>query len=415
MKKPAPKHRRDSTTQTKKATDVGKSSRAKLRELLDEADRTDALARQEIADEADRLRREELSQIEAEDRKRIEEAGFTFVENDDGLLEMTVVELTPEVQEALNRKVYGEPGVPETGNWLPGLSVPRYARNDSGKLMQPSPANDPEIRYPITLIRDHVEDYPELWLSVYLAGPPHETRRFIDMFSRARCRAAESPEMADLVVFAGGDDISPELYGEKVENRHMQTHFNRQRDVDDVKLFLKCLEEGIPMFGVCRGLQFLHAANGGRVYQHVDGHHGDHSIWDIQSKRTIDKVSSVHHQMCIFDPKIEGVELLATGHSSTSRWKNAAIHQTGKSADVEALFYRDTCSFGVQGHPEYQGYPVFTKWCLDGINEFVGLNPDIDWKPIKGKIQRRRMKQEVIDNRGFQVRPELQEFLEKFD
>lgn len=379
-----------------------KPSRVKLRELLDEADKRDAEAKAAIAKEADLQERLELART----NQRLRDSGLQLREND-GKIEMTVIGLTPEIQEALNKKMLGEPG--ET-NYLPGLPT---ARNDSGKIIMPQ---DTPV-YPITLIRDHVEDYPELWLSVYLAGPPHETRRFIEMFARSRCRRAKTPDEADLVVFAGGDDVSPELYGERIENRHQQTHFNRQRDVDDVKLFIKCVEEGIPMFGVCRGLQFLHAGNGGRLYQHVDGHHGDHSIWDINGKRNVAKVSSVHHQMCIYDPKIDGAELLATGHTSNTRWKNAAIHDKGKSADVEALFYRNTASFGVQGHPEYQGYPVFTKWCLDLIQEFVVLNPDIDWRDYKvgdKNIPRKRMKQEILDNRDFQVRPEFKEYLEKF-
>src|SRR3546814_2154841 len=46
--------------------------------------------------------------------------------------------------------------------------------------------------------------------------------------------------------------------------------------------------------------------------------------------------------------------------------------------DVEAYFYRDTCTIGLQGHPEYKGYDDFTKWSFDLLNQFVLENPDVD-------------------------------------
>src|SRR3546814_5523779 len=106
---------------------------------------------------------------------------------------------------------------------------------------------------------------------------------------------ADTPEEADLVVFVGGADVDPALYGAE---RHQTTFPDTDQDQRDMELFKTCYENGIPMLGVCRGAQFLNVMHGGKLYQDVDNHVGDHPIYDTQNKRVIHNVSSIHHKMC---------------------------------------------------------------------------------------------------------------------
>lgn len=223
-------------------------------------------------------------------------------------------------------------------------------------------------------------DYPELYLEVYIAGSPNVERMFADMFTRARCSRAPSPEKADLVVFTGGPDVWPGLYG---EDSHALTRSDQERDSKDLNLYTLCEDEGIPMFGVCRGAQFLHVANGGKLLQHVNNHYGDHQIYLLDEKRTLSKVSSTHHQMCIPN---DSMKVLADSSAASERWYSATEHTMNENRqDPEAFFYRDTCCLGVQGHPEYAGYEEYAKWCLDKINEYIVENPDIT---RKGRVLR---------------------------
>lgn len=224
----------------------------------------------------------------------------------------------------------------------------------------------------VTVIRESETTYPDLYLEVYIAAERGEYRNFVEMFARASCTKALSPETADLVVFGGGSDVNPRLYNEKP---HSKTDFNIRRDAADIELYELCLKQGIPMFGVCRGAQFLHVMNGGKLYQDVDGHYGDHNMYDIKSQKMI-PVSSVHHQMVI-ENKDGGMEVIADAFGAKKRWKNPTELVEGSKLDVEAYFYRDTCCFGVQGHPEYRGYQAFQVWTLDKINDLVCCNPDI--------------------------------------
>ena len=249
-----------------------------------------------------------------------------------------------------------------------------------------------EPAYKVTLIRDTALVFPELWCEVFIEEDDSEgqQRAFAEMFVRGRCTKAVSPAASDLVVFTGGSDVNPAYYGEEP---HKTTHFNTARDEANIKLYNFCLQEGIPMFGVCRGAQFLHVMNGGKLFQDVDNHVGDHSIFDVRTKTHIPKVSSVHHQACIADPAL-GMEVLATSAVANSRWKNPTVEVKGTMADVEAFFYRDTCCLGVQGHPEYRGYHQFLQWTLEQISELIVLNPDLE---LKGKV--RRIKDDVLAQR----------------
>lgn len=257
-----------------------------------------------------------------------------------------------------------------------------------------------EDKYKVTLIRDTTLEFPELWMEVYVEGDVHEQRAFAEMFIRARCTKAASPETADLVVFTGGEDVNPIYYD---EDKHYKTRFNSKRDEADVKMYETCLSQGIPMFGVCRGAQFLHVMNGGKLYQDVDGHVGDHSMWDAKNRVRIEKVSSVHHQACIQN-RTNGMEVIAGSYKSKERWRNPTDKNTGQMEDVEAFFYRETCAFGVQGHPEYRGYYQYLQWTLQQINDLIVCNPDIE---LVGRY--RRMKQSLMDMRDAKVKERVKE------
>jgi gamma-glutamyl-gamma-aminobutyrate hydrolase PuuD len=228
----------------------------------------------------------------------------------------------------------------------------------------------------VQLHLDHGIEFPELWMDIHIHGPAWEERLFAEMFARARCRKALSPEEADVVVFTGGPDVDPILYG---ETRHHSTHTDPARDASDMAMYKLCYEKGIPMFGVCRGMQFLHVMNGGKLYQDVDGHTGDHPCWDAVRCVMIPKVSSVHHQMCIVEEGKPGPLVLLESSRAKIRRLNATENMMGVSQDCEAFWYRDTVCLGVQGHPEYRGYHQFAKWCFDRIHDYIAVNPDLVW------------------------------------
>jgi gamma-glutamyl-gamma-aminobutyrate hydrolase PuuD len=251
----------------------------------------------------------------------------------------------------------------------------------------------------VTVLEDHMLKMPELWLNVFVFGP-EAGPAFNKLFARAKCFKADAPDDADLVVFTGsGHDIDPQLYGQM---KHESVSLDPALDKANLTLFNFCANRGIPMFGVCGGAQLLHVANGGALYQDVDGHNAAHTMWDAPGKQFIDRISSVHHQMCM--PNEEGgMEIIGFSHNSRDRWTNNKEVEHGTHRDIEAFFYRDTCCLGVQGHPEYSGYNKYTVWCLEQIDHYLNENPDLSYTQNDSGCNHLRIKQEILDQRGSRI------------
>ena len=112
----------------------------------------------------------------------------------------------------------------------------------------------------------------------------------------------------DLIIFSGGSDISPSIYGE--ENTNSTTHPQR----DQIELII--LEEAIKLnkkiLGVCRGHQLINAYLGGKLIQDLysikEEHRSVHRL-DFTTNESIIKtffswgVNSLHHQGVVKEGK----------------------------------------------------------------------------------------------------------------
>lgn len=84
---------------------------------------------------------------------------------------------------------------------------------------------------------------------------------------RPEAAAAAVLDGLDGLVLTGGADVQPELYGAP---RHPLTDPARvDRDAWELALFLGARRRGIPVFGICRGLQLINVALGGTLQQHL--------------------------------------------------------------------------------------------------------------------------------------------------
>jgi putative glutamine amidotransferase len=104
--------------------------------------------------------------------------------------------------------------------------------------------------------------------------------------------AVEAPDplldRVDALVLAGGSDIDPAAYG---ADAHPETSGSwPERDRFELALARRALERGMPVLGVCRGMQALNVALGGtlaqhlpdvlgsNVHRHTPGAFGDHEV-----------------------------------------------------------------------------------------------------------------------------------------
>jgi len=72
------------------------------------------------------------------------------------------------------------------------------------------------------------------------------------------------------IVFPGGGDIDPRRYGAEPETEPRDVE--PEREEFEVELARGAVQQGVPVLGVCLGLQVLTVALGGTLVQHLDGH-----------------------------------------------------------------------------------------------------------------------------------------------
>ncbi len=77
--------------------------------------------------------------------------------------------------------------------------------------------------------------------------------------------AEEMARRVDGLLLTGGSDLHPDYYGEEPHPELGETI--PERDAFEMAYVRHALEQGVPVFGICRGLQVLNVALGGTLYQ----------------------------------------------------------------------------------------------------------------------------------------------------
>ncbi len=78
-------------------------------------------------------------------------------------------------------------------------------------------------------------------------------------------RLGEALEVCDGILLGGGRDIEPARYGQ--EPHELLTATDPQRDAFELELVGQALDRGLPILGMCRGIQILNVALGGTLIQ----------------------------------------------------------------------------------------------------------------------------------------------------
>lgn len=184
-------------------------------------------------------------------------------------------------------------------------------------------------------------------------------------------RGTESIPDVDLIIMPGGADVSPNLYGEVPAFTTSNPDVFKEHFL--VANLGKIIEAGIPVFGICLGMQQLNVHFGGTLIQHKDMDYSksrDEQIEDLELEnvdffnskfydnlpqkfknvffplkaKQAAKVNSLHHQ-CVTK---KGLAPDLVPLFTSKKWTN-----------VEMFAHRDLPIAGVQWHPEefdYQSY-----------------------------------------------------------
>lgn len=167
----------------------------------------------------------------------------------------------------------------------------------------------------------------------------------------------ELPSSGDFdgILLAGGEDVDPELYGERKKYDNIKT--NRARDEFEIALLDRGLRDGLPVLGICRGTQTINTRFGGTLYQ------------DLKSDTSLERDhkqkgsrSATTHSITVTDPD-SVLHKFVAGNCPVNSLHHQAIKRLGRGLKVtahsedglvEAVELAEDYPFflAVQWHPE---------------------------------------------------------------
>ena len=206
-----------------------------------------------------------------------------------------------------------------------------------------------------------------------------KNRQYLDALERAGAtpvalteRASAADRAAALeamhgLLLSGGADIDPARYGEAPAGSR---DAEPGRDALEDEAFRAALEAGVPVLGVCRGLQAINVFAGGSLVQHLEGHESSAYPSPAVTRHRLEltdgsrlaailgdssdlQVNSYHHQAITPDRLAPGLRISAVAeHADAGR-----LVEGVESTDP------DRWLVGVQCHPERteSSPPVFER------------------------------------------------------
>lgn len=197
----------------------------------------------------------------------------------------------------------------------------------------------------------------------------------LDCMDMASAVAEHYLEGMSGMVLQGGSDVCPSWYNQENTNaKQVQRH----RDIFEIALVKMCYERGIPMMGLCRGMQLINVALGGTLHQELPEDRFDQHI-DHDDKE-FNEFSLERMKECYHDVHLEKDGLLYRIYNKPSLHVNSYHHQgvdrladvlhlEAKSPDglIEAYSLEEKGILGLQWHPEMdmkhpENVKLFHRW-----------------------------------------------------
>ena len=167
----------------------------------------------------------------------------------------------------------------------------------------------------------------------------------------------------DGIVLTGGRaNVHPKFYGEELTEAHGA--MDESRDAVMLPLVRGALEHGVPMLGLCRGIQEMNVALGGSLYPEIGDLPGKH-------RHRMPKGCKDHEVIFKLREKVrlrpDGVlaQMLGEENILTNSLHGQAVKDLGKGVVIEGWAADDTVeaisiegarsfAIGVQWHAEYE-------------------------------------------------------------
>jgi putative glutamine amidotransferase len=150
----------------------------------------------------------------------------------------------------------------------------------------------------------------------------------------------------DGILFSGGGDVAPQIYGSQAHP--LVSEVDPARDRLEIRLAQQAVQSGLPVMGVCRGLQLINVALGGTLYEDIlDQHPG--AIQHSYSSET-------QRDYLAHDVRIEANSLLSRiiglSHTAVNSLHHQGIRRLAPQMVVSAVAPDDVIeAVEIEGHP----------------------------------------------------------------
>ena len=159
----------------------------------------------------------------------------------------------------------------------------------------------------------------------------------------------------DGVLLTGGVDVDPSFFGQ--EPHPMLGEVNARRDTFELLLIPHAIARGMPVFGICRGMQMLNVALGGTLWQDIPSQlpaAGNHRVTDEHS-------NPIAHTVTIM-PGTVSAQVMGSAPIDVNSRHHQCVQQVAPSLRITAWSpdgvaemlegYPDRPILAVQWHPE---------------------------------------------------------------
>jgi putative glutamine amidotransferase len=160
-------------------------------------------------------------------------------------------------------------------------------------------------------------------------------------------------ESADGVLFTGGVDIDPVNFGRQPEPGLGRV--DPQRDAFELALYRAARTRGLPILGICRGIQLINVAEGGTLHQHLP------ALPQALQHTQVDIAGIPSHTVAL-EPSCRLAKAFGASELRANSYHHQAVDRlgdglraVGHTADglIEAVEASDgSLVLGVQWHPE---------------------------------------------------------------
>lgn len=157
-------------------------------------------------------------------------------------------------------------------------------------------------------------------------------------------------ENCDMLILTGGGDPDPSLFGQ--ENSGSRNP-ERERACWDMELYRAARNLGIPVLGICLGMQLIGIAHGSPLIQDLDSEVENHAEHESADGKPVMHRVSVMSGTVLHDVMGDAVEVSSCHHQALKSipegFRGSAFSEDGLIEAIESI---DGGVFGVQWHPE---------------------------------------------------------------